>query len=72
MIDGMDETAVPYFQLATVILREKLAKNEALWRHYTHPGNAPTSGLASLYAAKVQAIVDELNRRAAGGEQDNL
>ena len=68
----MNETAVPYHQLATVILREKLAKNEALWRHYTHPGNAPTSGLASLYAAKCQAIVDELNRRAAAGEQDNL
>jgi hypothetical protein len=68
----MNETAVPYYQLATVILREKLAKNEALWRHYSHPGNAPTSGLASLYAAKCQAIVDELNRRAAAGEQDNL
>jgi hypothetical protein len=68
----MNENAVPYHQLATVVLRQKLVKNEALWRRYTHPGNAPTSGLASLYAAKCQAIVDELNRRAAAGEQDNL
>lgn len=68
----MTETVVPYHQLATSILRQKLVKNEALWRRYSYPGNAPTSGLASLYAAKCQAIVDELNRRAAAGEQDNL
>ena len=68
----MNENAVPYHQLATVVLRQKLVKNEALWRRYSYPGNAPTSGLASLYAAKCQAIVDDLNRRAAAGEQDNL
>ena len=68
----MNENAVPYHQLATDVLRQKLFKNEALWRRYSYPGNAPTSGLASLYAAKCQAIVDELNRRAAAGEQDNL
>ena len=69
---AVTETAVPYFQLSITELRAKLAKNQAMWRHYVSPLNAPSYALASLYAAKVEAIVDELNNRDRQGDTDGL